>query len=58
MIVMDIYTYGQVICNSLLPLFYTVLFLLDYSHQFHLYQQSQNKYLIINIDILSIISNA
>ena len=37
---------GQVIDNSLLLLYYLVQFLLDYSHQFNLYQ----KYLLIHID--------
>ena len=46
---------GQVIDNIILPLYYTVLFLLDYSHQFHLHHQYKKKKIIINIDILSII---
>ena len=56
-IVIDNYIDDQVglIDNGiLLPLYYTVLFLLDYSHQVHLYLQSQKKYIFINIDILTI----
>ena len=39
---------GQVIDNSILPLYYTVLFLLDYSHQFYLCHHLKITKIIFN----------